>query len=392
MKWKTILKLALSMITAVMFFPTMSLANAESPAASDEREIIDEKTTRHLKESKSAMQYEKLMNSFEETETDKLIYPDYYGGAYIDDNGEFVVCAVAENAKEKQSNLKSIKENINSSDFVVKNVTYSYNELEDMMEFLNEYKQSNHNSKITENWSGHFLSDRDNAIFVELNGMDDELISLFRKEVTDSSMITFINSGAQGVNCANLNPGRIINNPTIGISGSMGYRARNDGKIGFVTAAHVGFMGDIIKGKSSTIGKVTARQNWGSVDASFVEITSEHNPTNILDGTDVTLSTSIKNPSQGSTVHKRGATTGHSSGVIRSTNASKEFDKSLFTNLTLTSLNADSGDSGGIVYYIETSGASATRYTSGIVKGLDNNGTYYTKASLINSALGIKRY
>ena len=275
---------------------------------------------------------------------------------------------------------------------MIENVEYSYNELEKMMEFLNEYKQKNSNSIITKNWSGHFLSDRDNAIFVELNDMNEEQISLFKKEVTNSPMITFINSGGQGANCANLKPGRGIINSTMGVSGSMGYRARIDGKIGFVTAAHVGFVGNVIKGTSSTIGKISIRQNWGSVDAAFVEITSANIPTNTLNGTNATLSTSIRNPAQGATVHKRGASTGHSTGVIYSTNASKEFDNTFFTNLTYTSLNANAGDSGGIVYYNETSGSSTVHYTSGIVKGMDTNGTYYTKASLINSALGIKRY
>lgn len=369
----------------------MSLANTESSLAFGGWEIIDEKTTRSAEESKSALQYEKLMDSFEETETGELIYPNYYGGSYIDDNGEFVVCAVAENAKEKEYALKSIKENADASDFNIKNVKYSYNELEEMMEFLNEYKQNNCDTIITKNWSGHFLSDRDNAIFVELNDVNDEQISLFRKEVTDSAMITFIKSGGQSVNCANLNPGRGINNPTLGMVGSMGYRARTNGKIGFVTAGHVGYVGNVIEGASSTIGKITARQNWGSVDAAFVEITGAHNPTNTLNGTDATLSTAIRNPAQGATVHKRGAH-GYSKGVIYSTNASGEFEKTFFTNLTLTDLQAQHGDSGGIVYYNVTSGSTTTHYTSGIIKGLNNNGTYYTKASLINSALGITRY
>lgn len=234
MTGKMILKLALTMVTAVMICPTVSLANAGSSAASDGWEITDEKSARSVEEGKSALQYDKLMDSFEETETGELIYPNYYGGSYIDENGHFVVCAVAENAKEKASTLKSIKETVNSSDFQIKNVKYSYNDLDKMMELLNEYKQSNLDSRVSKNWSGHYLSDRDNTIFVELNDMDDEQISLFKKEVTDSPMITFINSGGQGVNSANLNPGRGINNSTLGISGSMGYRAKTNGSVGFV--------------------------------------------------------------------------------------------------------------------------------------------------------------
>ena len=87
------------------------------------------------------------------------------------------------------------------------------------MEFLNKYKQNTRDSEIAKNWSGHFLSDSDNAIFVELDDVSDEQISLFRKEVTASPMISFINSGGQVVDCANLNPEKGINNPTMGISG-----------------------------------------------------------------------------------------------------------------------------------------------------------------------------
>ena len=223
---KTILKLALSVVTAVMICPAASQASAESSLASDEEKIIDEKTMRRIKESKSSLQYEKLMDSFEETETGELIYPNYYGGSYIDDDGGFVVCVVAANAEEKKYASKSIEETINASDFKIENVKYSYNELEEMMEFLNKYKQITRDSEIAKSWSGYFLSDSDNAVFVELDDVSDEQISLFRKEVTASPMIRFINSGGQGVDCASLNPGRGINNPTTDISGSMGYRVR----------------------------------------------------------------------------------------------------------------------------------------------------------------------
>ncbi len=388
---KMTFNLVLSMAAAVMICPMVSHAKAET-SAFDGWRTNDEKNVSLEKESASSSMYEKLMDSFENTETGEVVYPDYYGGTYINHDGDAVVCVATEGTKARTRALKNIKATTDSSDFVIENVEYSYNELEDMMNFLNEYKQKNGNDLITKSWSGHFLSDRDNTIFVELDDVNEDVISLFKKEVTDSPMISFVSSGGQGENCADLNPGREINNPTTGYSGSMGYRARTDGQIGFVTAAHIGYLENVIKGISSTIGKISLRQNWGSVDAAFVEITSAHIPTNTLNGTDATLSTAIRNPAQGATIHKRGATTGHTKGVIYSTNASKEFDNTFFTNLTYTSFGAKAGDSGGIVYYNEASGSSTIHYTSGIVKGMDANGTYYTKASLINSALGIRRY
>ena len=137
------------MVTAVMICSTVSLANAESSPAFDGWEITDEKADRHVKEGQSSLQYEKLMDSFEDTETGELIYPDYYGGSYINDDGDAVVCVVAENVKEKDRALKSIKATTDSSDIKVKNVEYSYKELEKMMELLNEYKQNNPDSEIT---------------------------------------------------------------------------------------------------------------------------------------------------------------------------------------------------------------------------------------------------
>lgn len=156
-------------------------------SASDRKKITDKKT-RHIKESTSSSQCQKLMDSFEKTETGELIYPDYYGGSYIDDDGGLVVCVVAANAKEKKSVSKSIEETINAKDFRIRNVKYSYHELEEMMELLNHIP----NREVAKNWSGHFLSESDNAIFVQLKDVSEEQISLFQKEVTDSPMLRFV--------------------------------------------------------------------------------------------------------------------------------------------------------------------------------------------------------
>ena len=124
------------MVTAVMICSTVSLANAESSPAFDGWEIAGEKADRHVKEGKSSLQYEKLMDSFEDTETGELVYPEYYGGSYINDDGDAVVCVVAENVKEKERALKSIKSTTDTSDIKVKNVEYSYKELEILLWLL----------------------------------------------------------------------------------------------------------------------------------------------------------------------------------------------------------------------------------------------------------------
>ena len=184
------------------------------------------------------------------------------------------------------------------------------------------------------------------------------------------------------------------------MSASVAYRARVliDGVYvsGVMTAAHVvNYEGYIYTTGGIPFAKCIRRALGGSCDSAFCEIiNSNFVPTNSLYGQGgPQLSTSTTNPAQGGTVYKLGKN-GLSSGTILETEGTISNDSNTFIHLSFASYNASGGDSGGLVYKVGLS----TRYAAGIHKGHVTNlsGTllysYFTKADVQNSYLGVTRY
>lgn len=340
------------------------------------------------KQENSYLNYEKLMRSFNTSKSDNTIYPEYYGGSYIDDNGDLVVY-IKEAEISKAASLQNISQVLETKDFIVKSANYSYNELNSFMDTLNSFKLKNPNDSVSNNFNIYWLSDRDNNIVVELNEMSEEQINRFKKTVIDSPIITFKASSGTPVKEVNVNPGQKISTSTA--NGSMGYRAKKNNVVGIVTAGHLASLNTTININGTNIGKVTARQESGSVDAAFVEITnSSYTPTNTLNGTTNTLSTTTSKPGVGTVINKLGFSTGATTGKVLSTNVTVTLDGITHTNLTSADYSSSGGDSGGIVYSYVSS--TNTRYTLGIHCAAVGSTRYYIKADEINSALGTSRY
>lgn len=341
------------------------------------------------KQENAYLSYEKLMKSFN-TKMGALDsdYPDYYCGSYIDDKGELVIY-VKDTSKSKDLILQNITQVLGEKNFIVKFVEYSYNELNSVMETLNAFKLENPDNTIANNFNIYWLSDRDNNVVVELNDMSEDQIALFKKEVIDSPIIIFKPSSGTPVKEANVNPGQKIS--TSSANGSMGYRAKKNGAVGIVTAGHLASLNKTININGANIGKVTARQESGSVDAGFVKITNtSYTPTNTLNGTSNKLSTTTSKPGSGTVINKLGYSTGATSGKVLSTNVTVTLDGITHTNLTSADYSSSAGDSGGIIYsYISSTN---TRYTLGIHCAAVGSTRYYVKADEINSALGTSRY
>ena len=77
--------------------------------------------------------YETLNTSFVSTRSGSKIYPENYGGNYLDENGNFIVLVV-ENKKDLKSSL------IIPDGAIIKYCKYSYQELLDVMDVLVNYK------------------------------------------------------------------------------------------------------------------------------------------------------------------------------------------------------------------------------------------------------------
>ena len=338
------------------------------------------------KQSKASESYLKLNESFGKVEERKADdYPEYYGGSFINYDGKLVIYVKGDIADHKNDFVKKV----GNDDIIFEPCKFSFKELTQTMDTINAYKLKNADSPICANINSYAFMDGENRIVVQLDEYNDEQIAAFKKQIVDSPAIEFKQAIGKFQDEINVNPGSSITSG--GSGGSVGYRARRNGVNGIITAGHLAALNADVQKNGTTFARCTARQYSGSVDASFCEITnSNYTPTNTLEGTSNTLSTTISEPGAGTVINKIGAATGHTSGKIISTNASVTVGGVTFTNLTSADYGSASGDSGCIVYsYISSTN---TRLTLGIHKGALGSTRYYVKANQINSALGTSRY
>jgi streptogrisin B len=328
--------------------------------------------------------YDNLMNSFPMSrETGRKIYPDYYGGSFINDEDKLVVYVT------NMDNVLALGAVLDSDDVVFQICEYSYNELNTIMDELNAYKLENSEDHISKEFNYYGLFDSENRIIVKLDNFSEENISEFRENVYDSDAIIFEPANGSAVMEVNVNPGGTISDGTG--NGSVGFRVKIGDVIGFTTAGHVIGANELLYYGGTEFAQCTISQRSGNVDVAFCVITdNSYSLTNTLEGTSNTLSTTISEPGVGTVINKIGATTNHTSGEITSTNVSINFAGTLITNLTEADYSSDNGDSGGVVYsYISSTN---TRYTLGIHTGSGHGKRFYTKANHINAALGSVRY
>jgi len=336
----------------------------------------------------AAAAYDELMNSFPQSRaTGEKIYPDYYGGSYINEKEQLIVYVT-------DLSFVPLVASADNNDTVIYQVCeYSYNELNDVMDTINEYKFANSDSYIADNFHSYALLDAQNRVEVRLDEYSEAKIQEFKDNVLDSNMIVFVEANGSIEDLVNLDAGCEINEGTY--TGSIGYRARRNGVDGIVTAGHVISAGQTLYYDETNIAIGTCDVSFsgnGTYDAAFCSITnSSYTPTNTLWGTNNTLSTAISEPGVGTYVNKIGYASGHTGGNITSTNATIETTTGeRRTNMVEVKCYAAHGDSGGIFYSYVSS--TNTRYTLGIVSAGDGTYTYYSKANVINNALGTSRY
>ncbi len=70
-----------------------------------------------------------------ERESDPDLYPDYYGGSFIDNSGTFVI-AVTANREESRERLSKV---LGSDDFKIEVVQYSYRQMMQVMDKIDEF-------------------------------------------------------------------------------------------------------------------------------------------------------------------------------------------------------------------------------------------------------------
>lgn len=197
------------------------------------------------------------------------VYPEWYGGEYVDENGRIVVLATAMPSQERTAIEKNI------SDLVFKQCANSYSELQDVMLQIRN-KAENKDDFIYDNVGFYGIDIKSNSVQVGLFHNTEDNILTFKKRIVDSPLLTFVECVEIKNNANNdLICGGTISNKFA--NASIGYRAKDEnGKIGIVTAGHFVVDGQAIYSPlnlNTPIGSCTeSLYNEGTVDAAFCQI------------------------------------------------------------------------------------------------------------------------
>jgi len=127
-------------------------------------------------------QFHAFYDSLPRDQMGEVLYPEYFGGMYIDDKGNLVVLQVESvNATGLNSRF--------SEDVNIKKVTFSFNQLMETNRVLT-YLFSNRSPSMS-NVAGSWTDIVNNRLVVYLFEYTEELIEVFKNEVINSPLIAF---------------------------------------------------------------------------------------------------------------------------------------------------------------------------------------------------------
>lgn len=318
-------------------------------------------------------------------------FPDYYAGAYINQNHELVVL-VTDNAASVR---RMAKAQAQGSNLNFREAVHSYADLVRCMDEITSYWNNGNTEFSALKYA--YIDDYGNRIVVGSQRMDDEYMSFLQRELKYFDLIEFCECGdvdgaitleSTTVNCFTTIHPSTVASPAAEPSEQMsfGFKAKKviNGvtKYGFVTAKHAIDVGEyaVCLNQNSIyrhIGKCiysVGLVESGSVDAAFVEHTntSEFQLSGTFVNTDArpnvtrTTSQQYKTLSQGSTIYKCGAVTRETQGNVASVSFTINVGTTIYCrDLGLANYYSQGGDSGGLVYSVNSTNGTVA-YPAGI--------------------------
>lgn len=341
-----------------------------------------------------------LNQSFGNTMTKSLetVYPDYYGGVYVNENGELVILVTegSDNAYQKD-----LSQRCRSNNFITKQCKYSYNELFNIIKRLEAFQTNGANKEKMSSlkFYGFSLADNLNAICIQLGDISEENIAKFKSEVMDFPGIIFEKSAPISFE-AFVNAGQDILGAIVsgqGSAGSVGFRAKRNSPAG-VPLSGIVISGHVIKsvgnpvylGSTTTniIAECQAMQFSGDVDAAFCFNKNGYEGSNHINNSFLDLVPQTAELYIGATVYMNGRNT-TSSGMITSTYASITVNGITLSNIIQANYLSQGGDSGAIVYNesLQIAGIHDAGPTGG-----GAGYRYFISGKRIVSALGLTLY
>lgn len=140
--------------------------------------------------------YENLMSAFNQQSTrssESLVYPDYYGGAFINDDGILVVYTKDNISSKSQGEITRA---IGTNHYIVKSCNYSYNQLNHIMDIIDD-KVFNETSMVKfSNVLYAAIDDENNCIVVGLKEFSASAIEDFKSMISNSECIKFTKTKA----------------------------------------------------------------------------------------------------------------------------------------------------------------------------------------------------
>ena len=158
--------------------------------------------SRVLVEEKSIAEYQQLISFFDDINEDDtkcdIQYPEYYAGAYLDDNGELIVLVT----KDSPNISKDIINATSNKKIKIEKASVSLNELREeqyriadrWMELYNDINNGNiiateELKNLVYSFEGVGIDEENNIIVIDLNNKSKENLCAFKKYISDYPFI-----------------------------------------------------------------------------------------------------------------------------------------------------------------------------------------------------------
>lgn len=388
---------------AIFFVVSFCFSSLTATAIIEETISIPVPTDRsedfYVTQAESIYIYNDLLNSFNtertsisNTQTEKQEYPDYFGGAYINqETGGLVI---------KTTDVAQIKRSLRSSKRSLSSVTYelcdiSYNQMRSVVNNITTDLDFFYEQNIEIVSVG--IDVDTSKVYVKVVNLTDEKASIIKKR-TNCSFLQFGNGNAiiPEVSIGGGYPA--TPNYNTSMSSTICCAATRANVDGFVISGHAGTtLGQEFTSLGNTLGPVTATAYYDNTtaDAAFVAAVGNNiEVSNILYSGDILFNTYESELPDGARVHKYGRVTNLTSGYILQIGTTiTHTDGTTITDCVVTTYNSSGGDSGCPVMFYGGSSNGVSQYSlCGIHSARETNGTdrYFSPYSNIVDELGIE--
>lgn len=320
------------------------------------------------------------------------IYPDYYGGCYLDESKNLVILVTGNDSSLHEEDLIL---RCGGNGFNMKLCKHSYNYLTSLIYSLEDkWKEADPNNEMK--YYGICTNQKENKLIINTGDISENNKKKFIELLDGFQDIDFILS-SEIVYQSDINPGMGMAGAVVGSNysaGSVGYRAKSGTTSVIVVSGHVMKAVDTnLRDRNRNImGKCTKVQ-WkeipgSKVDAAICTVNTGYSLSNVvkLFSGSVTLKAEIANVTQYSPIKLKGFHSESSGSVIAT---DYHLPNSNMYNFIKAGYRSVNGDSGGICYTDEGK-------VVGIHQGaLPENGTENTiivPAGQINDAFNLTMY